>query len=99
MVERLLDLGANTCKLDRAEIRRRNLIPASKIPYETPVGQIYDSGEFEAVVDRALILADWDGFPKKRAKSKANGKIRGIGVCCFLEIAGGILNEPANFNV
>ena len=99
MVERLLDLGAKTCRLDRTEIRRRNLIPVSKIPYETPVGQIYDSGEFEAVLDRALVLADWDGFPNRRAESEANGKIRGIGVCCFLEIAGGILNEPASFNV
>ena len=99
MVERLLDLGAKTCRLERTEIRRRNLIPVSKIPYETPVGQIYDSGEFEAVLDRALVLADWDGFPNRRAESEANGKIRGIGVCCFLEIAGGILNEPASFNV
>ena len=99
MVERLLDLGAKNCRLDRTEIRRRNLIPVSKIPYETPVGQIYDSGEFEAVLDRALVLADWDGFPNRRAESEANGKIRGIGVCCFLEIAGGILNEPASFNV
>ena len=99
MVERLLDLGAKTCRLDRTEIRRRNIIPVSKIPYETPVGQIYDSGEFEAVLDRALVLADWDGFPKRRAESEAKGKIRGIGVCCFLEIAGGILNEPASFNI
>ena len=99
MVERLLDLGAKTCRLDRTEIRRRNLIPVSKIPYETPVGQIYDSGEFEAVLDRALVLADWDGFPNRRAASEAKGKIRGIGVCCFLEIAGGILNEPASFNI
>jgi len=99
MVERLLDLGAKTCRLERTEIRRRNLIPVSKIPYETPVGQIYDSGEFEAILDRALVLADWDGFPNRRAASQANGKIRGIGVCCFLEIAGGILNEPASFNI
>ena len=99
MIERLLDLGADACGLDRIEVRRHNMIPVSKIPYDTPVGQSYDSGEFSAVLDRTLELADWDGFPKRRAASEANGKLRGIGICCFLEIAGGILNEPANFNV
>ena len=99
MIERLLDLGAAACGLDRTTIRRRNLISSSAMPYETPIGQTYDSGEFEAVLDRALVLADWNGFASRRAESEAAGKLRGIGVCCFLEIAGGILNEPANFRI
>jgi carbon-monoxide dehydrogenase large subunit len=66
------------------------------MPYKTPNGPIYDSGEFEAAMDKALALADWKGFAKRRAASRRNGKLRGIGMCCFLEVAGGILNEKAD---
>jgi carbon-monoxide dehydrogenase large subunit len=57
-------------------LRRRNLIPASSIPYKAPSGQIYDSGEFEAVLDKATALADWHGFPVRRAQSEARGRAR-----------------------
>jgi carbon-monoxide dehydrogenase large subunit len=66
------------------------------MPYQTPVGPIYDSGEFETIMDKALELSDWAGFPQRRARSRDAGKLRGIGMCCFLEVAGGILNETAD---
>jgi aerobic carbon-monoxide dehydrogenase large subunit len=59
------------------------------MPYKAPSGQTYDSGEFEQVLDKALLLADWKGFPARRKASEAMGRLRGIGVCCFLEVAGG----------
>lgn len=94
-VERLLDRASARFGLDRQEMRRRNLIPASAMPYSAPNGQVYDSGEFEAMLDRALALADWNGFEARRAEAARRGLLRGIGICCFLEVAGGILEEPA----
>ena len=96
MVERLLDIGAVACGLDRVAIRRRNLIAAAAMPYQTAVGPIYDSGDFATALERTLALADWDGFAARRAASAAAGKLRGIGICCFLEVAGGILDERAD---
>lgn len=97
LVERLIEEAARATKIDRVELRRRNLIPPSAMPYLAPSGQTYDSGEFEAVLDKALVLADWKGFPARRKASAAAGKLRGIGLCCFLEVAGGSpLNETAD---
>ena len=94
LIERLLDGASAKFGLDRAQMRRRNLIPAAAMPYSAPNGQVYDSGEFEAVMDQALALADWNGFAARRATSERAGRLRGIGMCCFLEVAGGILEEP-----
>jgi len=97
LVERLIEQAALATGIDRVELRRRNLIPPSAMPYLAPSGQTYDSGEFEAVLDKALRLADWKGFPARRKESEAAGKLRGIGLCCFLEVAGGSpLNETAD---
>jgi len=96
MLERLLDGASAKFGLDRAEMRRRNLIPAAAMPYGAPNGQVYDSGDFASVLKRALELADWEGFDARRARSADAGKLRGIGLCCFLEVAGGILEEPAD---
>jgi len=96
LVERLLDEAAPKLGLDRVEIRRRNLIPVSAMPYAAANGQVYDSGEFEAVLDKALNGADWQGFAARRAASEQAGKLRGIGIGCFLEVAGGILDETAD---
>lgn len=93
LVERLVDVAAREMGLDRVELRRRNLIPPGALPYRTPNGPVYDSGEFEAVLDRALALADWKGFPARRETSERAGRLRGIGLGCFLEVAGGILEE------
>lgn len=96
LIERLIDAAAPAVGLDRVELRRRNLIPPSAMPYRTPNGPIYDSGEFEAVMDQALALADWKGFPMRRARSERARRLRGIGLCCFLEVAGGILDETVD---
>lgn len=96
LIERLIDSAARAIGIDRVELRRRNLIPPSAMPYKAPTGQVYDSGEFEAVMDKALVLADWKGFPDRRAASERAGGLRGIGVCCFLEVAGGILEETVD---
>lgn len=89
LVERLIDEAARVSGIDRVELRRRNMIPAEAMPYRAPSGQTYDSGEFEIVLRKALDLADWDSFERRRDESRANGLLRGIGVCCFLEVAGG----------
>jgi carbon-monoxide dehydrogenase large subunit len=96
LIERLIDGAARRMGIERTALRRRNLIPSTALPYRTPNGPIYDSGEFESVMDEALTLADWAGFEKRRAASRRQGRLRGIGLCCFLEVAGGILNEKAD---
>lgn len=97
LIERLIDVAARQTGIDRVELRRRNMIAPAAMPYKAPSGQMYDSGEFEAVLDKALALADWKGFPARRARSESAGRLRGIGLCCFLEVAGGSpLNEIAD---
>jgi len=93
VLERLIDIAAREMGMDRVEVRRRNLIPAAAMPYKTVNGPVYDSGEFEIAMDKALDLADWRGFPARRRRTEALGRLRGIGMCCFLEVAGGILDE------
>jgi carbon-monoxide dehydrogenase large subunit len=81
--------------LDPAELRRRNLIPASAMPYKTAVGTVYDSGDFRPIFDKALALADYDGFRVRRRAAKKRGRYRGIGISCMLEHAGGTPLEGA----
>jgi len=95
LVERLVEEAARTSGLDAIEIRRRNLIPPDRLPYRSAVGTTYDSGDFPALLDRALALADRDGFAARRARAAAAGKLRGFGISCFSEIAGGQPGEQA----
>ena len=81
--------------IDRIELRRRNLIAPAMMPYRTPVGTTYDSGDFPAMLEAALAQADVAGFAARRTRSAAAGKRRGLGVSCFLEIAGGQPGEGA----
>jgi carbon-monoxide dehydrogenase large subunit len=94
-LERLVDEAARVTGIDRIEIRRRNLILPDRMPYKTAVGTTYDSGDFPAVFDEALTRADIAGFGRRKATSEATGKRRGLGVSCFLEIAGGQPGEGA----
>lgn len=89
LIERLIEVAARATGIDRVSLRRRNLIPAAAMPYQAPNSPVYDSGEFEAVLDKALALSDWQGFPERRAATARAGKLRGMGLCCFLEVAGG----------
>lgn len=95
MLERLMDMAAVETGLDRTEIRRRNFIPPDDMPYSTPLDVTYDSGEFEAILDKALPFADWDGFGARRAASEEGGRIRGLGIATFLEHAGAQTAESA----
>jgi carbon-monoxide dehydrogenase large subunit len=89
LIERLIEVASRMTGIDRVSLRRRNLIPPTAMPYRAPNSPVYDSGEFEAVLDKALALADWAGFAARRAASARAGKLRGMGLCCFLEVAGG----------
>jgi carbon-monoxide dehydrogenase large subunit len=88
VLERLADGAAKTLGLDRAEIRRRNLIPPGAMPYKTPIGPTYDCGDFPKVFDRTLALAAYEGFPKRRADAARRGRLRGIGMACYVESSG-----------
>jgi carbon-monoxide dehydrogenase large subunit len=85
IMERLLDLAADRLGLDRVEIRRRNLIPHARLPYRTQLGLTYDSGDFLGSMQRALQLAEWAGFPERRAAAAARGRLAGIGVANYVE--------------
>ena len=95
VLERLVEEAARRTGIDRAELRRRNLIPKSAMPYKTAVGTTYDSGDFRPVMDKAMALADYDGFAARRATSERTGKRRGLGISCFLEHSGGSPTEGA----
>ena len=89
IIERLMDAAAREMKLDPAELRRRNMIRPEQMPYTNPMGQTYDSGHFEKILDQGLALADWNGFAARRARVEARGKLRGRGIATFLEWTGG----------
>ncbi len=89
ITERLMDAAARKIGIDPAELRRRNMIRPEQMPYTNPMAQVYDSGRFEQILDRALALSDWSGFDARRAQSKAAGKLRGRGIATFLEWTGG----------
>ncbi|MDP6388438.1 MAG: xanthine dehydrogenase family protein molybdopterin-binding subunit [Alphaproteobacteria bacterium] len=89
VIERLIDLAAKEIGIDPVELRRRNLIPSSGIPYDNKTGMIYDSGEFERGMDLALEIADWDGFPARRAAARERRMLAGIGLANYIETATG----------
>jgi carbon-monoxide dehydrogenase large subunit len=88
LLERLVDAVAHDTGIDRVELRRRNFIPSSAFPYQTPVALQYDSGDYQATLDACLKAADWAGFPARQAAAKARGKLRGIGVSTYIEACG-----------
>ena len=89
ILERVIDEAARMTGIDPIKLRRRNLIKSSAMPYKTAVGTTIDSGEFETVLDKALALADHDGFKQRRREAAKRGKYRGFGISCMLEHAGG----------
>jgi aerobic carbon-monoxide dehydrogenase large subunit len=94
-IERLIDEAARVSGIDRIALRRRNFIAAAEMPYATPIGVTYDSGDFPAIFEEALERADVAGFAQRRTRSAAAGKRRGLGISCFLEHAGGAPTEGA----
>jgi carbon-monoxide dehydrogenase large subunit len=93
LMERLMDAAADACRLTRDEVRRRNLIPPSKLPYMTAMGNLIDSGDFVGSMEMAMQAADWRDFPRRRAESEGRGKRRGLGLAYFIEGAGGPPSE------
>jgi carbon-monoxide dehydrogenase large subunit len=94
-LERVVEEAARLTGIDPIKLRRRNLIRPAAMPYRTAIGTTYDSGEFEAVLDKALALADVDGFKRRRREAGRRGLYRGLGVSCMLEHAGGAPLEGA----
>lgn len=99
VIERMLDLAAAQLQLDRAEIRRRNLIAREKLPYRSPMGLTYDSGAFDRNMARALELAQWDSFETRRAASREKGLLRGIGLANYIESPVGAPRERIELTV
>jgi carbon-monoxide dehydrogenase large subunit len=99
VMERLVDLAARQCGFDRLELRRRNLVPESAMPYRNPFGMVYDSGAYHRVMDRVVALGDWAGFPARRAEARSRGKYRGIGVSNYVDTATGTPRERAEVTV
>ncbi len=89
VIERLVDIAAAHLRIDKAELRRRNLIAPEAMPCETPLGFVYDSGDFPGILARALDLGDQAGFAARRAEAAVRGRLRGLGIACAIEIAGG----------
>ena len=100
VIERLMDDAARKIGMDPVELRRRNYIPPSAMPYDTtanwtvgkPVGWTYDSGEFAKLTDRALEISDWKGFDSRKKASQERGKLRGRALIYYLEDSG-VFNE------
>jgi carbon-monoxide dehydrogenase large subunit len=86
LLERLVETAARTLKVDPAELRRKNFI--TQFPYQTPVIMTYDTGDFNASLDVALKAIDYAGFPARKAEAKKRGKLRGLGMSCYIEACG-----------
>lgn len=87
-IERAMDRLADEIGMDPAELRRKNFIPPDAFPFSTISGIVYDSGDYEPALDRALAMSDYKSFEKRRAEAKTRGKYRGIGLSSYVEICG-----------
>jgi carbon-monoxide dehydrogenase large subunit len=98
-IEIAIDLAARKLGMDRIELRRMNLIPTGKYPWKTPLTYVYDSGEFETVLDKTLANADWKGFAARKRESEKRGKLRGLGVSYTIEQSAGGFDEACELRV
>ena len=87
-LERVIDKAARELGIDPVEIRRRNFVKPDQFPYTTPVALQYDTGNYDATMDKLVEIADLDGFQSRAKSSEANGKLRGLGVNCYIEACG-----------
>lgn len=99
LVERMVDLLAREAGLDPVEVRRRNLIPPDCFPYRSPLGFVYDSGDYGRLLDRALELAQYDRWREEQRRAREAGRLVGIGVALYVERAGSGLWEAASATV
>ena len=99
VVERLVDAAARQLEIDPVAIRKRNFIPSASLPYTTPMGLTYDSGDFAHTLDEALIRADHHGLEKRREQSQLAGRLRGFGVAYYIESCGAGATETADIRL
>jgi carbon-monoxide dehydrogenase large subunit len=92
-MERLIETAAREMGFDRVELRRRNHIRPEQMPYRAPSGMLYDSGEFPAVMEKALLAANWEGYAARQAATRSRGRIRGRGIGHYLEVTADAGNE------
>ncbi len=92
-MERLIDAAARETGIDRLTLRRRNFIPPGAMPYKAASGSVYDTGDFRTLFDETLEKADIKGFKARKAASRKRGKLRGLGIGCFLEVTAPPTNE------
>ena len=92
-IEQTIDLAAHELGIDRVELRRRNIIPPTAMPFQTGLNYNYDCGEFERNMDQALAMANAPGFEGRRAKARADGRLRGLGLANAVEQAAGMFDE------
>jgi carbon-monoxide dehydrogenase large subunit len=95
IVERLIDAAARECGIAPDELRRRNLVSRTAMPYRNAMGETYDSGDFAAAMEEAMIEADWCGFAARRTDAKMRGKLRGIGMSYYMEVTANMPQEMA----
>ncbi len=88
IIERLMDAAARQTGIDPVELRRRNMVRPAQMPYRNAMKKTYDTGQFESVMDQALVLADWQGFAARAADAKERGRLRGRGLATFIEWTG-----------
>jgi aerobic carbon-monoxide dehydrogenase large subunit len=98
-IERLLDIAARRLGLDRIELRRRNLVRRTQLPYTSATGLVYDSGNFSANMDAVMKLADWGGFPARRRDAEARGRLAGVGLANYVESPVGAPSEYVRVTV
>ncbi len=98
-IERLIDQAAHLLDIDRVSLRRRNLVRPSAMPYQNAVGMTYDSGTYEANMDLAMRIADWDGFKQRKREAKKRGKLLGLGLSNYVESSIGSPRERAEITV
>jgi len=99
LIERVVDAAAHDLGMAPDVVRRKNLIKPKALPYKTPTGKIYDSGDFAGTLARAQELADWDGFNKRAAQSRRAGRLRGIGIATYIEACGNNGPETATLTL
>ncbi len=96
VLERLVDRAARETGLSPDEIRRRNFVPPTAMPYQTPMIVRYDSGDFPRNLETALANARWSGFAERRAEAARRGRLRGIGLAYYLEVTANMPQERAD---
>jgi carbon-monoxide dehydrogenase large subunit len=99
LIEKLVEACARETDIPREEIRRRNFIKPEQFPYRTPTGRLYDRSELDGHMTRAMELADWAGFERRREDARKRGRIRGIGMSTYIEACAFPGNEPAHLTL